>query len=122
MPFLVLGAHIVRTGVLQVLGERLRLVLTYSVGNYFKAVSTGLLVPSWVVQTLLRGVLPVMRDNGLALAERLRPMDDTVDEPYSAINFYLTQPSRLALCQCKSRRWAGIVNFTIHMEQLGDSI
>jgi phosphate:Na+ symporter len=33
-----------------------------------------------VVETMLRGVLPVIRNNDLELAERLRRMDDTVDE------------------------------------------
>ena len=50
-----------------------------------------------VVETMLRGILPVLRHNDLALAERLRKMDDTVDELYSAIKFYLTQISRGSL-------------------------
>ena len=75
-----------------------------------------------VVETMLRGMLPVMRDNDLALAERLRKMDDTVDELYSAIKFYLTQISREALSEREGRRWADIVSFTINMEQIGDSI
>jgi phosphate:Na+ symporter len=75
-----------------------------------------------VVETMLRGVLPVMRDNDLELAERLRKMDDTVDELYSAIKFYLTQISREALSEREGRRWTDIVSFTINMEQIGDSI
>jgi phosphate:Na+ symporter len=75
-----------------------------------------------VVETMLRGVLPVMRDNDLALAERLRRMDDTVDELYSAIKFYLTQISREALSEREGRRWADILSFTINMEQIGDGI
>ena len=75
-----------------------------------------------VVETMLRGVLPVLRDNDLALAERLRQMDDTVDELYSAIKFYLTQISRESLSEREGRRWADIVSFTINMEQIGDSI
>jgi hypothetical protein len=73
-----------------------------------------------VVETMLRGVLPVMRDNDLELAERLRQMDDTVDELYSAIKFYLTQISREALSEREGRRWTDIVSFTINMEQIGD--
>jgi phosphate:Na+ symporter len=75
-----------------------------------------------VVETMLRGVLPVMRDNDLALAERLRQMDDTVDELYSAIKFYLTQISREALSEREGRRWADILSFTINMEQIGDGV
>ncbi|CAN5735824.1 sodium-dependent inorganic phosphate transporter [soil metagenome] len=75
-----------------------------------------------VVETMLRGILPVMRNNDLALAEQLRQMDDTVDELYSAIKFYLTQISREALSEQESRRWTDIVSFTINMEQIGDII
>ena len=49
-------------------------------------------------------------------------MDDTVDELYSAIKFYLTQISREALSEREGRRWTDIVSFTINMEQIGDII
>ena len=75
-----------------------------------------------VVETMLRGVMPVIRHNDLQLAEQLRQMDDTVDELYSAIKFYLTQISREALSERESRRWTDIVSFTINMEQIGDII
>ena len=75
-----------------------------------------------VVETMLRGMLIVIRDNDLELAERLRRMDDRVDELYSAIKFYLTQISREALSDREGRRWTDIVSFTINMEQVGDAI
>ncbi len=75
-----------------------------------------------VVETMMRGMLTVLRSNDLALAERLRVMDDTVDELYSAIKFYLTQISREALSEREGRRWTDIVSFTINMEQIGDII
>ncbi|MBK6850674.1 MAG: Na/Pi cotransporter family protein [Burkholderiales bacterium] len=75
-----------------------------------------------IVETMLRGILPVMRNNDLELAEKLRQLDDTVDELYSAIKFYLTQISREALSERESRRWTDIVSFTINMEQIGDII
>jgi phosphate:Na+ symporter len=75
-----------------------------------------------VVETMLRGILPVLRENNLALAEQLRKMDDTVDELYSAIKFYLTQISREALSEEESKRWTDIVSFAINMEQIGDII
>lgn len=75
-----------------------------------------------VVETMLRGLLPVIRSNDLQLAERLRRMDDTVDELYSSIKFYLTQISREALSEREGRRWTDIVSFTINMEQVGDII
>jgi phosphate:Na+ symporter len=75
-----------------------------------------------VVETMLRGVVRVLRENDLELAERLRKMDDTVDDLYSAIKFYLTQISREALSVREARRWTDIVSFTINMEQIGDTI
>ena len=74
------------------------------------------------VETMLRGVLPVIRDNDLALAERLREQEQVVDALYSAIKTYLTQVSRTALSERESRRWTEIVSFTINMEQIGDII
>jgi phosphate:Na+ symporter len=75
-----------------------------------------------VVETMLRGALDVIKHNDLALAEHLRRLDDTVDELYSAIKFYLTQISREALSERESRRWTDIVSFTINMEQIGDIV
>jgi phosphate:Na+ symporter len=66
--------------------------------------------------------MPVLVNNDRALAERLRKMDDTVDDLYSAIKFYLTQISREALSEREGRRWTDIVSFTINMEQIGDII
>ena len=71
---------------------------------------------------MLRGVLPVIRNNDLELAQQLRQLDDTVDELYSAIKFYLTQISHESLSEREGRRWTDIVSFTINMEQIGDII
>jgi phosphate:Na+ symporter len=75
-----------------------------------------------VVETMMRGIVPVIRNNDLVLAEHLRSMDDVVDELYSSIKFYLTQISREALSDRESRRWTDIVSFTINMEQIADII
>jgi len=75
-----------------------------------------------VVESMLIGVLDVIRRNDLQLAENLRKMDDTVDELYSAIKYYLTKISREALGEEESRRWTDIISFTINMEQIGDII
>jgi phosphate:Na+ symporter len=75
-----------------------------------------------VVETMLRGVLQVLRTDDLQLSEQLRRLDDTVDGLYSAIKFYLTQISGEALSGRESRRWTDIVSFTINMEQIGDII
>jgi len=75
-----------------------------------------------VVETMMVGMLRVIRNNDLQMAEDLRKMDDTVDELYSAIKYYLTKISREALGEVEARRWADIISFTINMEHIGDSI
>ena len=75
-----------------------------------------------VVETMLRGMLVVIRTNDLSLAQQLRNLDDTVDALYSSIKYYLTKISRGALSERESRRWTDIVSFTINMEQIGDII
>ena len=75
-----------------------------------------------VVENMLRGILPVLRDNDLELAKRLRQLDDEVDSLYTSIKFYLTQVSREALSEREGRRWADVMSFTINMEQIGDII
>ncbi len=75
-----------------------------------------------IVETMLLGILTVIRNNDLKLAEELRKLDDTVDQLYSAIKYYLTKISREALGEEESRRWTDIISFTINMEQIGDTI
>ena len=75
-----------------------------------------------VVESMLLGMLEVIRKNDLKLAEELRKMDDQVDGLYSSIKYYLTKISREALAEDESRRWTDIISFTINMEQIGDII
>lgn len=75
-----------------------------------------------VVETMMMGMLTVMRTNDLQLAQQLRQLDDEVDSLYSAIKYYLTKISREALGEEESRRWTDIISFTINMEQIGDII
>src|SRR5439155_1077705 len=75
-----------------------------------------------VIEQMLTGMLTVLRTNDRTLAQRLRKMDDIVDDLYTAIKLYLTQISREALEEAEGRRWADIVSFTINMEQVGDII
>ncbi|MBS0321105.1 MAG: Na/Pi cotransporter family protein [Proteobacteria bacterium] len=75
-----------------------------------------------VIDEMLQGMLTVLRTNDRALAQRLRRMDDVVDQLYTAVKLYLTQISREALEPGEGRRWTDIVSFTINMEQVGDII
>jgi phosphate:Na+ symporter len=75
-----------------------------------------------IVETMLGGMLQVIKTNDLRLAEGLRKLDDQVDELYSAIKYYLTKISRESLGEEESRRWTDIISFTINMEQIGDIV
>ena len=75
-----------------------------------------------VVETMLRGVMDVIRNNDMGLAQSLQKLDDTVDELYSDIKYYLTKISRESLSEKEGHRWAEIISFTINMEQIGDII
>ncbi len=75
-----------------------------------------------VVETMLLGALNVIKNNDQQMALELRKMDDTVDELYSDIKYYLTKISREALGESEARRWTDIISFTINMEQIGDII
>ena len=74
------------------------------------------------VETMLVGILAVIRSKDRDLSRRLRTMDDTVDQLYTAVKLYLTQISREALEQDEGKRWTDIISFTINMEQIGDGI
>ncbi len=75
-----------------------------------------------VIEQMLAGMLTVLTDNDRNLAQRLRKLDDVVDELYTAVKLYLTQISREALDEREGRRWTDIVSFAINMEQIGDII
>ena len=75
-----------------------------------------------VVETMLLVVYGVIKNNDLQLAQALQKMDDTVDELYADIKYYLTKISREALSEGEGHRWTDIISFTINMEQIGDII
>jgi phosphate:Na+ symporter len=75
-----------------------------------------------VVETMLVGMMRVISNNDSKLSLELRKMDDTVDELYSDIKYYLTKISREALSDSEGRRWTDIISFTINMEQIGDIV
>jgi phosphate:Na+ symporter len=75
-----------------------------------------------VVETMLRGVMQVIRQNDRQLSQDLQKMNDTVDAMYSDIKYYLTKISREALNEAEGRRWTDVISFTINMQQIGDII
>lgn len=75
-----------------------------------------------VVESMLIGMQKVLESDDLKLSQELRKLDDTVDELYSAIKYYMTKISRAELDEREGKRWTDIISFTINMEQIGDII
>lgn len=75
-----------------------------------------------IVETMLGGLVQVIRDNDGKQAREIKRMDDEVDVLYTSIKFYLTQISREALDEKEGRRWVEIMSFTINLEHVGDIV
>ena len=73
-----------------------------------------------LVESMLVGVINVIRDDDVQLSCQLRALDDTVDGLYAAIKGYLTQISRTGLNKREGQRWTEVISFTISMEQIAD--
>src|SRR5205814_96490 len=120
LAIVLLTATLAASGLLPT-GVALGLVLGANVGSGLLAlVAAGRASPR--ARRLPLGNLLFKTVGALVAIPLLRGLDDTVDDLYSAIKFYLTQISREALSERESRRWTDIVSFTINMEQIGDII
>ncbi len=75
-----------------------------------------------IIETMLAGVITVIKTNDKQLANEIRRMDDDVDELYTAVKMYLTQISREELDPREGRRWAEIIALTINLEHVGDIV
>ena len=75
-----------------------------------------------LVETMLRGVIDVLRDDDSKELARLSELDDDVDALHEAIKLYLTQMSRSELDEEDSRRCIELIDFTTNLEHIGDII
>ena len=75
-----------------------------------------------VVETMLRGVIDVLRDDDSKQLSRLSKLDDDVDALHESIKLYLTQVSRNELDEEDSRRCIELIDFTTNLEHIGDII
>ena len=75
-----------------------------------------------VVESMLIGMQKVVETDDLKLSQEVRKLEDTVDDLYSAIKYYMTKISRAELDEREGQRWTEIISFTINMEQIGDII
>ena len=75
-----------------------------------------------VVESMLIGLQKVVETDDTKLSHEVRKLEDTVDDLYSAIKYYMTKISRAELDEREGQRWTEIISFTINMEQIGDII
>ena len=75
-----------------------------------------------VVETMLRGFVDALRGDDLALSERMRALDDTVDALCSSIKHYLTKLPHEALTTDERHRLNEVLTFSINLEQVADMV
>ena len=75
-----------------------------------------------VVEMMLRGLVDALRGDDLALSERMRGMDDTVDTLCSSIKHFLTKLPRETLTHDERQRLTEVLTFSIHLEQVADMV
>ena len=75
-----------------------------------------------LVESMLRGVIEVFRQNDAELLRRLSKRDDEVDALHEAIKLYLTKVSRNRLVERDSARCVDLITFTTNLEHIGDIV
>jgi len=74
-----------------------------------------------LVEKMLLAVPELLKTGELSVRERVKELDNSVDNLYNAIKSYLSQVSREALSARESKMWTDIISYTIALEQLGDA-
>lgn len=74
------------------------------------------------VETMLRGVLEILRTDDGKLLERLSALDDEVDTLQESIKLYVTKVTRNPLSEEDSRSCIDLIGFTTNLEHIGDIV
>ncbi|MEX0924277.1 MAG: Na/Pi cotransporter family protein [Rhodovibrionaceae bacterium] len=75
-----------------------------------------------VVETMLKGSIGCFESEDPADIERIRDLDDKVDELHEEIKLYATKISRNKMSEEESRDCTNIIIFTTNLEHIGDII
>jgi phosphate:Na+ symporter len=75
-----------------------------------------------LVQEMLAQTMTAMRKDDERLCKLVQRLDDDLDDLYSAIKLYLTELTRQQLENEEGRRAMEILDFTTHLENIGDVI
>lgn len=74
------------------------------------------------VETMLRGIVDILKNDDQKLLETMRPLDDEVDTLQEAIKLYIAKVTRNALDEDDRRRCAEVLAFATNLEHIGDII
>lgn len=74
------------------------------------------------VETMLRGVLEILRTDDGKLLDRLSALDDEVDTLQESIKLYVTKVTRNPLSEEDSRSCIDLIGFTTNLEHIGDIV
>ncbi|MFK5977394.1 MAG: Na/Pi cotransporter family protein [Rhizobiaceae bacterium] len=80
------------------------------------------LIMADIAQTMVRSVLPVLRENNDDLRNKVVQMDDDVDRLFDAIKLYIAQILQGELSERDSQRALDVLSFTANMEHIGDIV
>ncbi len=75
-----------------------------------------------VVETMLRDVIEVFRNDDEKRLSELSKLDDEVDTLHRAIKLYLAETTRETLSEDDERRCSELITFTTNLEHIGDII
>ena len=75
-----------------------------------------------VIQSMLEGVIEVLRSDDQPLLKQVRDQDDVVDRLHEAIRTYLTELAQRELDRKESLRQVEILTFVTNLEHVGDIV
>ena len=75
-----------------------------------------------VIQSMLRGVIDVLRSDDPRLLKQIRDQDDVVDRLHEAIKTFLTDLAQRELDRKESERQVEVLTFVTNLEHVGDII
>lgn len=75
-----------------------------------------------IVEDMLKKCLAVFKSDDPQMIKEITATDDTVDQLYREIKFYVTDVTRGTLDSPQSRRAAEILSFSMNLEHIGDIV
>jgi len=75
-----------------------------------------------IVQQMLDDTITVLKNNDMALLEKVREEDDTLDQIYEQIKIYMASLSQEFMDETEATRYIQVLTFSTNLEHVGDVI